>query len=214
MWKLYVPEHKQYIEADEITINFRMNAVSYATISFHDIVLSDDWLRLSEIFQINEDVQILYKDEIVFRGYVQHVSFTKSQKGYQAQITLYDPLGKLVKITYRGGISSPLYEVLDRNICSIIGIKNYIDKDVQINLRYDNETPLYSVLVDVCTMARYLTDPTRFGFYYNHRYNALCELNDTRYHKQMKSISTENRLSINYSYGYIMASTVQVSNVR
>ena len=220
MWTVYIPKHKIHLEADEITMNYRLNAVSTVTISFHDILLKEEWLRLAELLKINERVRVQYNDDVYFRGYVQHVSATKTQSGYQLQATLYDPLGKLVKITFSGGISLDLQTVLQDIICDPIGITNMIDckkedgEDIRVNLRYDSEVPRYTVLLDACTIARYMTDPIRFGFYYNHQENALCELNDSRFHKLLKSISNENRLSINQSYGYVSANRVIVTNIR
>lgn len=216
MWYVHIPDRSKKVEADDITMDFRVNAVSSATISFYDSLTKDDWLELLELFSINRNIKIKYRNTTYFNGYVHNISSTKVQKGYRLCVTIYDPLGKLVKLPVKGGFSKPLNVLLQDDVCSHISIDNAIHDTTQINLHYTTEVSRYALMLDACTIARYLSDdPTKFGFYYNHTHNVLCKIDDETYHvPNLKSISTENRLSINYSYGGIVANRVYVTNIK
>ena len=214
MWYVYIPKFKEYVEADNITMDFRVNAVSSAQIVFSEFLTLYSWSWLNNLFSIGDSIQIKYDDMTVFNGYVQQINSIKTQAGYQLTIMLYDPLGKLTKMTYKGGFSGRLCDLIEQEICPFINIKNRINSDTLINLHYENEVTRYSLLVDACALARYQTNPTNFGFYYNHQLNALCTLDDTEGHIPLQSLSNTNRISINQTYGYIVANVIQVTNTR
>jgi len=212
MWTVYIPRYDETIEADSITMDFRLNAVSTAQISFTEFLVLPVWSKLTDMFVIGDPIQIKYKDQVVFNGFVYQANTTKTQTGYQLNVTLQDPLGKLVKLAYKGGFSGKLQDLIETEICPYINIKNRIQSDAIVNLRYEKEVTRFSLLHDACAIARYQTNPASFGFYYNHRLNALCELNDPEAQEPLVSISNRNRLSINQSHGYIIANIVQVRN--
>ena len=212
MWTVYIPKHNELIEADSITMDFRVNAVSTAQIIFRDQMTLSTWSWLCDLFIINDIVQIKYKDKVIFNGFVYHTTSTKTQKDYQLQVTLQDPLGKLTKMPFRGGFSGRLQDLLHNEICMHIDIDNRIVSDVTVNIYYEKEMTRYSLLFDACAIARYQVNPSSFGFYYNHQLNALCELNDPEAQETLQSLSNTNRISINQSHGYIMANVIQVRN--
>ena len=216
MWRVFIPDKSKKVEADDISMDFRINAVSNATISFYDSLTRSDWVELINLFGVNQNVKIKYNNEVYFNGYVHDIKSSKMQKGYNLQVTLFDPLGKLIKIPIKGGVSKPLNVLLQYDVCNHIGITNAINDTTQINLYYETEVSRYALMLDACTIARYLSnDPSKFGFYYNHKHNSLCKIDDENYHiSNLKSISTENRLAISYSYGNIVANRVYVTNIK
>jgi len=212
MWTIYVPKFNEYLEAENITMDFRINAVSSAQIVFNDFLTLYSWSWLNNLFSIGDSIQIKSDNTVIFNGYIQQINSVKTQTGYQLQITLYDPLGRLTKMPYKGGFSGRFCDLLIQEICSFININNRITSDAIINIRYENEMTRYSLLVDACALARYQTDPINFGFYYNHQLNALCTIDDADGHALLQSLSNTNRISINQTYGYIISNVVQVTN--
>jgi len=212
MWAVYIPKHNELIEADSITMDFRVNAVSTAQIVFKDQITLSTWSWLYDLFTVNDIVQIKYKDKVIFNGFVYHIASTKTQKDYQLQVTLQDPLGKLTKMPFQGGFSGRLQELLHNEICTHIGVNNRIISDAIVNIYYEKEVTRYSLLFDACAIARYQVNPSSFGFYYNHQLNAICELNDPEAQETLQSLSNTNRISINQSYGYTLANVIQVRN--
>ena len=212
MWLVYIPRYDETVEADSITMDFRLNAVSVAQINFTEFLVLPVWSRLTDMFVIGDPIQIKYKDQVVFNGFVYQANTTKTQTGYQLDVTLQDPLGKLTKMPFQGGFSGRLQDLLHNEICTHIDIDNRIVSDVTVNIYYEKEVTRYSLLFDACAIARYQVDPSSFGFYYNHQLNALCELNDPEAQETLQSLSNTNRISINQSHGYIMANVIQVRN--
>jgi len=211
-WYIYLPQYKEKIEPDHITMDFRVNAVSSANITFSEHLILSTWSWLKDHFSIGDPIQVKYGKQIIFNGYVNQVSWSKTQTSYRLQVNALDPLGKLVNMPFRGGFTGRLKDLLNNEICKPININNRILSDLIVNLRYDQEVSRFALLIDACTYARVFTDLTRFGFYYNHQLNALCELNDKSLRKIVQSTSHTNRLSINLTESYIVANVIQVTN--
>jgi len=214
VWYVYVPRYDACVEASSIDMDFRINAVSHARIAFHECLTLRTWSWLRSLFTVGEPVQIKHNKRVYFNGYVHNVSYTKTQHGYDVGVVLYDPLGKLTRMAYKGGFSGRLRDLIEQEICPYIGINNRMKSDVIVNLRYDYELTRFALLVDACTLARYQTDVMHYGFYYNHQLNALCELNDKESHTMLQSLSDTNRISIEQSHSYPISNVVQVTNIR
>jgi len=214
MWHVYVPNHNETLEADNITMDFRINAISHARILFQECLTLREWSWLRSLFTIGDPIQIKNDDQIYFNGYIQNVETHKTQKGYRLGVVLYDPLGKLVKMQYRGGFSGRFRDLVKYEICRYIGIQNRMKSDAIINIRYNQEMTRLALLYDACALARFQTDVTKFGFYYNHQLNALCDLTDEETHTLLHSLSNTNRIAINQAYSYPIANVIQVTNTR
>jgi len=214
MWYVYVPNHDELLEADNIVMDFRVNAISHARILFQECLTLQTWSWLRNLFTIGDPIQIKNDDQVYFNGYIQNMETQKTQSGYQLGIVLYDPLGRLIKMPYKGGFSGRFKDLIEHEICQYIGICNRIESDAIVNIRYDQEMTRLALLYDACALARFQTDVTKFGFYYNHQLNALCELNDEEAHTMLQSLSNTNRIAINQTYSYPIANVIQVTNIR
>lgn len=218
-WAIEFPDIGQVLEPEYISMSFSVNTVSMAEIVYTEYLTWQTWKQLKELFKVGTRLNVKYGSKILFNGFVRQVQWHKKQKGYKLQVKVVDPLYKLTQLTFRGGYTGTLQRFLEDYICTPIDVTNQITSDTKISLRFTSEINRLQLLQEACKMARIIefieskASLAKYGFYYDHQENALCDIYDTFQKTELESFAQKNRLAINsFMDDSMIVKYIQITN--